>query len=181
MLSTFIDFVDKLLQRLYEERTTHTPKKQQEEEPSFFDQGITVRPSTQNKERIFFEACGHTGPRQARLMVHGKLFSLKEIPTDWSTYNSLCPNCWAEHYKKHAIQCAFCGAGIVPGDPVAVYHKESLGIHQEVAVTEDSGVIGCLNPTCSPYPDAFSGYWTTIGFRRCFNRGVHRGRLAEVR
>lgn len=183
MFSAFIDFFDKLLEELYGERATSAPNKQQEkgrrEEPSFFDQGITVRPSTR-KEYFFFEVCGHTGPRRAHLMVHGKVFHLEGVPAKWDTYNDRCPNCWAEYYRTHAIQCAFCGGGIVPGDPVALYHKGSPGIHQEIAISEGNGVIGCLNRKCCLHPDAFSGYWTTMGFRRCFNKGVHKGRLAKT-
>ena len=102
--------------------------------------------------------CGHDGPASFRLHTYG------EQTKDLGGLDK-CPDCQLAFYKKHLIRCAMCRLYIQPGDGVALYDYESLGLHLDIATRVGSAVIGCLRMACCPSGGFFAGNWSVDGFK----------------
>jgi hypothetical protein len=89
--------------------------------------------------------------------------------------------------KKSAIRCCLCGYGIVEGDGVALYHKNSSGINKEVATFVGDSVVGCLLWDCCPSGGFYAGNWTLDGFKPRFGgrtaaeESFHSGQVTSGR
>lgn len=181
-----MSWVEKLLERLFGKKAQNWPPAKVSGPKSvvstaegnsrikaifFFKEDATAEIT--NHRPVFYKKCGHTGPRGADFNIYGNdsrflgdiSFLKREIDTQ-------CPECWLYFFKKHSIRCAFCGYGIIPGDPVALYDKDSPGIRQEAATFMGESVIGCLLWSCCPTGGLFAGRWTEEGFKPLFGRGA---------
>ena len=105
-------------------------------------------------------SCGHVAPLRGEVDTGKHSFSWNMTPA--KAANQVCSACAVEK----EIKCCFCGCYIYPGQPVALYSKESAGINWNVAVAAgELSVIGCLNTPCCPSGGAFGGYWMADGFQ----------------
>lgn len=116
-------------------------------------------------EEMLFE-CGHRGAREILVTLYGETALIKG--KKFKPEGTMCPECLLDRLKKISIQCALCGAPILPGESVALYHKESLDVRKEWATYVGNAVIGCLRMVCCPSGGFFAGHWTTEGFQSSF-------------
>lgn len=128
---------------------------------------------TSERTAIFTE-CGHFGARRFELKIFGQeyVYNLSsdhvKMVAGKETVDGTCPSCFIEQIKQAAIRCCVCGEVILPGEHVALYHKDSGAIKEELATfVEDHGV-GCLRANCCPSLGFFSGTWTTNGFKSAY-------------
>lgn len=97
-------------------------------------------------------------------VVQKKLFALNEVKEA-----GRCGICFLDHLHRYSIRCCFCGAPIMAGSGVALYHKSSGGINMEKATFVEDNAIGCLNFDCLPSGGFYAGWWTVNGFKSAFD------------
>lgn len=128
-------------------------------------------------QTLMFKECGHQGARAFKFNIWGSIngFELngeqikREKGVD--TSETLCPKCYFEKIKSATIRCCLCGSAILPGQGVALYHKNSRGINKKVATFVNDNAVGCLLWDCCPSGGFFAGHWTFDGFKSAFNDG----------
>jgi hypothetical protein len=143
---------------------------------NFFEAPISYEPST--KLNVMFTKCGHLGPQRASLNFWGNIREFEIKRRIWDTLKSVfglrpiqynevpCPECIFKSMKEHAVRCALCGTGILPGEGVALYHSSGPIPHFELATKVGKCVVGCLGWNCCPSGGFFSGHWTEDGFKK---------------
>ncbi|OHA70307.1 MAG: hypothetical protein A3D64_00405 [Candidatus Wildermuthbacteria bacterium RIFCSPHIGHO2_02_FULL_49_9] len=145
--------------------------------PNFFDDETIEFKETVGLTLLFRE-CGHHGPEGFMFNIWGNSKSLKTAPTRITRENGqahaegVCPKCYFEQLKQAAIRCCLCGYAILPGDGVALYHKNSKGINKAVITLVDDNAIGCLLWDCCPSGGFYGGHWTAEGFQPGFAGGT---------
>lgn len=119
---------------------------------------------------VLFTKCGHTTPGRVKI-VFWNLVSEQDF-CKAKKVDGMCPNCMLKLLQKHAIRCALCGCAILPGEGVALYHKDGEDINKENATSVGDNVIGCLRMDCCPSGGFFAGHWTEGGFKSAFEDGL---------
>jgi hypothetical protein len=144
------------------------------ERPDFFNNN-TVEFEELPGRMVLFKKCGHDSSPKLRLNIWGNA-SEAELEDKFITKeggravaeNDVCPKCFFEEVKKSAIRCCLCGYAILPGDGVALYRKDSEGVHKDIATFVGDSAIGCLLWDCCPSGGFFAGHWTSDGFKSLF-------------
>lgn len=151
------------------------------ERPNFFD-NETIEFKEVSEFVLTFNECGHRGPREFKFDIWGNTHTytlkpelIKQVDGAEAT-NGYCPRCFFEEMKKAAIRCCLCGHAILPGEGVALYHKNSKGVNKNVATYVGDSAIGCLLWNCCPSGGFFAGYWTFDGFKPVFGGETASGR-----
>lgn len=137
------------------------PKKEVKE-----DRTVTKLVNLTDKKVKF--KCGHFGAPKAKMILWGEEYVTDIEKKEQDPSKIRCPECEFEWFKKHSIQCCLCGRPIIPGDGVALYHKDSKGIKKEWATYVGDSAIGCLRRNCCPSGGFFAGHWTEKGFKSAF-------------
>lgn len=130
------------------------------------------------KPTLLFTKCHHYGTQAADVNLYGQQLhrkipraEVKKINATLITVDDLCLWCDFEELKKVSIRCCFCGYAIKPGDPVALYGKNSKGLNESTTTLVDDSAVGCLLWDCCPSGGFFAGYWTKNGFKSAFDCG----------
>lgn len=106
--------------------------------------------------------CGHRGPGWFVLDMYGE-------KTPKIERRNMCPECAILFLKEHVIRCALCGLSISPGEAVALYSRDTKGIHTNIAThVGEQQVIGCLRWDCCPCGAFYAGNWSKNGFIPAF-------------
>jgi hypothetical protein len=105
---------------------------------------------------ITFLGCGHVS-QLGVLNFYGRVLRLNLPEGHFQELKGECLPCSFNRFKEHVIRCCLCGTGIVPGDPVALYHKDNEGIRKDATVVNDS-IVGCMAWSCCPTPRPVWGH-----------------------
>jgi hypothetical protein len=139
----------------------------QEEPENFFDKDLTFEITSEKTAR--FLKCGHNGPNSGVITVYGHPLILEE--TKKEERDTMCLECTTRRLKEHSIRCSLCGYGIISGNSVALYHKNSGSISLQHATFVNDSAIGCMRWKCCPSYGFFASHWTAKGFRPAFDGG----------